>query len=291
MNYKTGLIVTSFGRQFIVEVDGVIYQAVTKAKKVDYVVGDVVKIEIINKEQLQITNLIQRRNLVYRIDQNRRKIIASNIDQILIVIAVKPHFESDFLNSCLTFAESSEIKPIIVINKSDLPESIAFIQQIEELYAKKLAYTVVKLTAIDNCKILTEILANHSNLLIGQSGVGKSTITNQLIAGAKIRTGGLGKLDMSGCHTTTNATLYHIDKTTSIVDCPGLQGFGLYDVPLDSMVSFFPEFRNYLGKCKFNDCRHLNEPGCAIIAVAENGVFDETRFSYIQRLTRILLGT
>lgn len=290
MNYKTGLIVTSFGRQFIVEVDGANYQAVTKAKKTDYVVGDVVKVDIINKEQLQITELIPRQNLVYRIDSNRSKIIASNIDQILIVVAVKPHFDSDFLNSCLTFAESSNIKPIIVINKIDLPESIAFIQQIEDLYAKKLSYQVIKLAAINNCKILDAVLANNCNLLIGQSGVGKSTITNQLIDGAKIRTGGLGKLDMSGCHTTTNATLYHIDKSAAIIDCPGLQGFGLYDVPLESMVSFFPEFRAYLGKCKFNNCRHLNEPGCAIITAAKEKMFDESRVSYLQRLTRSILN-
>lgn len=290
MNYKTGLIVTSFGRQFIVEVDGVNYQAVTKAKKTAYVVGDIVKVHIINKEQLQITELIPRQNLVYRIDGNRSKIIASNIDQILIVIAVKPRFDSDFLNSCLTFAESSEIKPIIVINKSDLSESIAFIQQIEDLYVKSLSYPVIKLSAIDNCNILNDVLVNKRNLLIGQSGVGKSTITNKLIDGANTRTGGLGKLDMSGCHTTTNATLYHIYKTTSIVDCPGLQGFGLYDVPLPSMVSFFPEFRRYLGKCKFNNCRHLNEPGCAVIAAAKDGVFDETRFGYLQRLTRDIIN-
>ena len=290
MDDKTGLIIASFGRQFIVEFDGISYQAVTKAKKVDYVVGDRVKVEIINKEQLQIIELIPRQNLIYRIDQNRRKIIASNIDQILIVVAVKPHFDADFLDSCLTFAESSEIKPIIIVNKSDLLESKAFLEQIEALYARKLAYQIIKLAAINNCDGLTEILSGKSNILIGQSGVGKSTLTNKLIAGAVIKTGGLGKLDMSGCHTTTNATLYHINKTTSIVDCPGLQGFGLYDVPIDGLVSFFPEFREYLGKCKFKNCRHLDEPGCVIIADLEHNLFDQKRFGYLQRLTKTLLN-
>lgn len=284
-----GLVVTSFGRQFIVEVDGVNYQAVTKAKKTNYVVGDIVKVDIINNEQLQITELIPRTNLVYRIDHNRSKIIASNIDQILIVIAVKPYFDADFLNSCLTFAESSNITPIVVINKSDLRESGAFIQQIEDLYATKLSYNIIKLSAIDNCNILNNILMNKRNLLIGQSGVGKSTITNGLIARANTRVGSLGKQEISGCHTTTNATLYHIDQRTSLIDCPGLQGFGLYDMPIDSLISFFPEFREYLGKCKFNNCRHLNEPGCALIAAANDGLFDKTRFVYLQRLTKSLL--
>lgn len=284
---NTGLVVTSFGRQFIVEVDGVNYQAVTKAKRIDYVVGDRVTVDIINTEQLQIVDLIPRINLVYRIDPMRSKIIASNVDQILIVIAIKPHFDSDFLNSCLIFAESSQITPIIILNKTDLPESADFITKIDRLYAKKLHYMVSKLSALNNCDELNQILSNKTSLLIGQSGVGKSTITNKIIPLANTRTSGLGKQDMSGCHTTTNATLYHINATSDLIDCPGLQGFGLYDVPLDGLVSFFPEFRDYLGKCKFNDCRHLNEPGCVIIA-AKN-VFDIDRFSYLQRLTRNLL--
>jgi ribosome biogenesis GTPase len=288
---KTGLVVTSFGRQFVVEVDGVSYQAVTKAKKTDYVVGDMVQVQLINQEQLQIVELIPRHNLVYRIDHNRSKIIASNIDQLLIVIAVKPYFDSDFLNNCLTFAESSKIKPIIVINKSDLLESAEFIQQIEDLYAKMLLYPVIQLSALDNCRPLIKFLNDKSNLLIGQSGVGKSTITNQLITTANTRTGSLGKLERSGCHTTTNATLYHIDKTTTITDCPGLQGFGLYDLPLEGIISFFPEFRSYLGQCKFNNCRHLTEPGCALIIAAKQGLFVETRFNYLQRLTQSLLTT
>jgi ribosome biogenesis GTPase / thiamine phosphate phosphatase len=288
---KTGLIVTSYGRQFIVEVDDVNYQAVTKAKKTDYVVGDLVKVDIINKEQLQIVELIPRDNLVYRVDQNRSKIIASNIDQVIIVIAVKPHFESDFLNNCLLFAESSNIKPIILLNKTDLPETDDFLKKIYELYSVKLSYEIIFLSALGNCDKLKTVLLNQRSLLIGQSGVGKSTITNQIIPEANTRTGGLSRLEVSGCHTTTNAKLYHIDAKTSLIDCPGLQAFGIYDMPMDSLISFFPDFREYLGQCKFKNCRHLNEPGCVLINAVSENLIDKDRFSYLQRLTRSILLT
>lgn len=285
----TGLIVTSYGRQFIVEVDGINYQAVTRAKKVDYVVGDRVKVDIINSQQLQIMELLPRTGLVYRIDQSRSKIIASNVEQLLIVIAVKPSFDSDFLNSCLIFAEAHQIEPIIVLNKIDLPESKDFILKIEELYQKKLSYSLIKLSALGNCNKLNSVLAHKNSLFIGQSGMGKSTITNQIIPSAKSRTGELGKFEASGCHTTTNATLYHINADSSIIDCPGLQGFGLYDINIEDLISYFPELQKYIGQCKFHNCRHLTEPGCVVTKAHADGVLDSGRFNYLQNLTQQLL--
>lgn len=283
---EVGLIVKSFGRQFIVELKGIDYQAVTRAKKTDYVVGDKVHVDIINQEQLQIIDLVPRTTLVYRIDHNRSKMIASNVTTIYIVIAAKPNFDEEFLNNCLVFAESSEIRPVILINKIDLPESTDLITRIESLYGKKLGYNTQKLMAVTSCEEL-KLQLTGTSILIGQSGVGKTTITNQVIPHAKSKTGDLGKNAISGCHTTTNASLYHIDNESDLIDCPGLQGFGLYDLPLDGLISFFPEFRGYLGKCKFNNCRHLNEPGCGIIA--DQDQFDKFRFRYLQRLTQILL--
>ena len=285
-----GLIVKAYGRQFIVEIDGRNYQAVTKSKKTEYVVGDYVAVELINQEQVQIVDLTKREHLVYRTDQNRSKIIASNVDQILIVIAVKPSCNINFLNNCLIFAESAGIVPIIMINKTDLVESAEFQQQVEMLYRNKLNYTVLALSALDSCEQLLPILEQKNSLLIGQSGMGKSTIINQLLPHADSRTGEISKSESTGCHTTTNAELYHIDNQTNIIDCPGLQEFGLYHLDVDQLIEYFPELRDYLGKCKFRNCRHINEPGCVIKALHENGQMDSVRFNLLQSLSSSLLN-
>lgn len=280
-----GLIVKSYGRQFIVEVNGIAYQCVTKSKKTEYVVGDLVIVELINNQQAQIVELIPRNNLIYRSEKNRSKIIASNISLILIVIAVKPNFNINFLNSCLICAESQNIKPIIIINKTDLHDTIMFKEQIINLYQEQLDYKIISLSAINDCKELNPILANNSSLLIGQSGVGKSTIINKIIPSANTKIGEISKSERSGKHTTTNATLYHIDNNSQIIDCPGLQEFGLYHLEINDLIEYFPELREYRGKCRFRNCRHLNELGCIIIEAEKNGTIDQNRLDYLQNLT------
>ena len=291
----TATVVQSFGRMFVVKKNSngnnsdnniTLYEAVTKAKKTDYVVGDVVKINVINDNQAQIVDLIPRHNLIFRSDHNRSKIIASNVSQLLIVIAVKPTFNINFLNSCLICAESESINPVIIINKSDIPESQIFINKIESLYNRQLNYPIITLSAIDNCESLKILLKNQQSLLIGQSGVGKSTITNQIIPDAKTTTYQITKSEASGSHTTTNATLYYIDDNSSIVDCPGLHEFGLNHLKIPNLLNFFPEFRDYIGKCRFRDCKHLNEPNCFVL----NAISDPTRLKFLQQLTQKLLN-
>lgn len=285
---STGLITKSYGRQFIVEVGNSTYSAVTKAKKVDYVVGDKVNVAIINDKQLQIVSLIPRANLVYRMDHNRSKLIASNVSQIIIIIAIKPNFNPNFLNSCLLFAESANIRPRIMINKSDLAQSAEFIQQITGLYQDQLGYLVTSLSAHIDCAGLISVLNNEQSLLIGQSGVGKSTITNWLIPQANTSVNEITKSENSGRHTTTNTTLYHINETSALIDCPGLQEFGLYHLSVDELPSLFPELRPYLGKCRFRNCQHLNEPGCVITEAYEKLQIDKVRFQLLQALVRKL---
>lgn len=288
INKPTGLVVSSYGRQFIVEVYGKLYQAVTKGKKTEYVVGDVVDVDIINEEQLQIIDLKKRTSLIYRQDQNRSKYIASNVTQILIVVAIKPNFNPNFLNSCLLFAESANIKPYIIINKADLEESHGFIEKVMALYHTQLGYSVLTISAKDNCDNLLSLLNNEQSILIGQSGVGKSTITNQIIPDAICKTDVITKSENSGKHTTTHANLYHINHNSSIIDCPGLQEFGLYHLSLDELPYLFPELNPYLGQCKFRDCQHLNEPGCAVIKAYQNNIITEIRFKLLQALTQKL---
>ncbi|MBY0379871.1 MAG: ribosome small subunit-dependent GTPase A [Burkholderiales bacterium] len=279
-----GLIVSSFGRNFIVEIANNQYNAVTRAKRTDFVVGDVVEVSLINTKQVQIQDLVPRKNLIFRSDKNRSKIIASNISQILIVIAIKPNFNINFLNSCLVFAESQNIPTSIIINKTDLLDSVEFITKIRKLYEQQLEYRLVTLSALNNCDELKPLLQNNHTLLIGQSGVGKSTITNQIIPNAFTPTNSITKSATSGKHTTTNATLYHINYNATLVDCPGLHEFGLYHLDKSHIPSFFPECRELVGRCRFRNCQHLNEPNCAIIETYNNGGIDERRFKFLTAL-------
>lgn len=283
-----GLIVNSYGYQFIVEVDNRNYQTVTKAKKTEFVVGDLVEVQLINEVQAQIIDLIPRDNLIYRSDRHRSKIIASNIDQIVIVIAVKPNFNISFLNSSLVCAEVSKVEPLIVINKMDLGESGEFAKKIRDLYVKNLGYNLLELNALDNCKTLENFLLNKRSILIGQSGVGKSTITNKIYPEAAAKTGEITKYETSGAHTTTHASLYHINENSDLIDCPGLQEFGLYHLELSEIAEYFPEMEKFLGHCKFNNCLHLTEPACQVHEAVENGHINLGRYQFYQRLCESL---
>lgn len=290
MTISVGVIIKSFGYQYIVEVGDQTYNAVTKSKKTEFVVGDRVEVNLINQSQCQITKLITRTNLVYRSVSHKSKLIASNIDQMMIIIAVKPTFNPDFLDKCLVFAESEDITPMIIINKMDLPESSEFIKQIKELYQDQLGYSVHTISAIDSCEVINDLLKQKRTLLIGQSGMGKSTITAKITGNQEVKVGDLTKSQTSGAHTTTYATLYHVDQDSDLVDCPGLHEFGLYHLAYDNLDSYFPEIMALEVSCKFRNCRHLNEPGCAVIDAYKLHKIDPKRYDFFSRLSLELLG-
>lgn len=286
----TGLVIKSHGHQLVVEVDGQHYLATAKGKKTEYVVGDNVKVSIINSKQAQILSAFPRASVIFRSDNNKSKILASNITQLVIVIAAKPSFNNYFLNSCLICAESQNITPLIVINKADIPETDKLISYIKPLYQDKLNYNTISLSAAQGCLQLAPLLSGYNNLLIGQSGVGKSTITNQIAPTAQARVGDLNKSERRGTHTTTNATFYHLDKNTSLIDCPGLQEFGLFHLKVEELANLFPECREFIGKCRFRNCHHMAEPGCAITAAAQAEIIDPTRLDFLKYLTERLLS-
>ena len=285
-----GLVVKSHGHQLVVEVDGQQYLATAKGKKTEYVVGDKVELNIVNSNQAQIIGAFPRSSVIFRSDNHKSKILASNITQLVIVIAAKPSFNSYFLNSCLICAESQNITPLIVINKSDLPETEKLINYVEPLYQNQLRYNTISLSAAKECSKLLPLLSGYNNLLIGQSGVGKSTITNKIVPTAQARVGGLDKSERRGTHTTTNATFYHLDQNTSLIDCPGLQEFGLSHLEVVGLAELFPECRDLIGKCRFRNCHHMTEPSCAIILAAQSGTIDKTRLDFLQYLTERLLN-
>jgi ribosome biogenesis GTPase len=283
-----GQIIKSHGRRFIVEVDGRLYDCTTRGKRVDYACGDIVDVIIQNQEQAVIEAAQERRSLLYRQDDWKTKLIAANVTRILFVIAAVPTPSEELLNRCLLAAEAYDIDPVIVVNKSDLPETAALLEKLEPY--RQLGYKLVTVSAKQDSSVLLPLLAGQTSVLVGQSGMGKSTLTNALLPHAAARVGDISEALDSGRHTTTHATLYHLDAESQLIDSPGLQEFGLKHLEAPDLIHYFPELRRLIGQCRFHNCTHRQEPGCAVKQAAAEGAITPFRFDFLQRLTNTLLN-
>ena len=285
---RSGTIVASFGRQSLVELaDGTTVACVMRGKRGEVACGDRVAIAATAQGQGVIEALEPRVSLFYRSDIQREKLIAANVTQIVIVLAAAPAFHPELLDRCLAAAEHEKIRALIALNKMDLAASRAALQSLEPYRA--LGYDVLPLAAKIDIAPLRAQLAGRLSVLVGQSGMGKSTIINRLLPDAAARVGELSAALASGRHTTTHARLYHLDAASHIIDSPGLQEFGLHHVLPQDLEHAFVEFRAHLGRCKFNDCRHLSEPGCAITAALHDGVIHPKCDASYRRLVTQLM--
>jgi ribosome biogenesis GTPase len=226
-----------------------------------------------------------RSALLYRSDQFRQKLIAANVTQIVIVLAVVPSFYEELLNRCIAAAENQRLSLVIALNKFDLAgESTAAMDRLS-LYSG-LGYRVIPLSAKHDISPLRPVLSGQVSVLIGQSGMGKSTIINALIPGAGATTAEISAALDSGRHTTTHARLYHLDENCALIDSPGMQEFGLHHLTQQDIADAFLEFRPLLGHCRFHNCRHLVEPGCAIAQSEADGKIDMRRLDAYRKLVR-----
>lgn len=285
---QPGTVVASFGRQFTVELeDGVLIACVTRGKRTDIACGDRVAVAMTAPDQGVIESTAPRISLFYRSDIQREKLIAANVTQIVIVLASSPPFHAELLDRCLAAGEEAGIPALLALNKMDLPAAAQALQSLERYRA--LGYDVLPLAAKIDIAPLRARLAGHTSVLVGQSGMGKSTIINRLLPDAAARVGELSVALGGGRHTTTHARLYHLDAASHIIDSPGLQEFGLVHVAPEDLAHAFIELRQHLGHCKFNDCKHLTEPGCAITAAVERGEIDTQRVASYRKLVMQLM--
>jgi ribosome biogenesis GTPase len=280
-----GRIVASYGRRYLVELpDASTLDCVTRARRGSLACGDRVTVARSAPGQGVIEAAAPRSTLLYRSDRARHKLIAANVTQIVVVVAPVPSFHEDLVNRCLAAAESGGMGSLVVLNKEDLPQAAAASRALE-LY-RRLGYRVISLSARRDLTPLAAHLEGHTSVLVGQSGMGKSTIVNGLVPQAAVRVAEISTALDSGRHTTTHARLYHLDRASDIIDSPGMQEFGLRHLDPPELAHAFVEFRAWLGQCRFRDCRHVTEPGCAISAACKKGEISERRLESYRGLVR-----
>ena len=278
-----GRVVADFGREFLVEFpDRRQVVCSRKGRKQDAVCGDFVAVRMVGAAQGSIERIGTRVNLLYRSDQWREKALAANVEQVIVLLAPKPVYSEAFLNLSLVACEAARIPVIIALNKSDLDEHRE-IRTALKAY-EKIGYSVISMSAKFDINPILPVLEGKLTLLVGQSGVGKSKTVNALTLNEVARVGELSASSESGTHTTTFSKMYRLDRDMAIIDTPGFQSFGLFHLTEDQIADAMKEFGPYLGLCKFNDCAHLNEPGCTVIAAAEAGKISQSRLSFYQVL-------
>jgi ribosome biogenesis GTPase / thiamine phosphate phosphatase len=280
----TAQIITSFGRRFMVRTPaGKIYEATTRRKRIDFACGDQVYIEHINQQQAVIEDYLPRRSLLYRQDATRSKLIAANVTLMLIVLAAVPTPSELLLQRALLAAEAANIPPLIVLNKADLPQNVQWLKKLE--FYQSLGYKVINISALRDVIVLRKYLQGECAILLGQSGMGKSTLTNALLGNDQARVGTISVALNSGRHTTTHAQLYDLDADSQLIDSPGLQAFGLHHLQVSALVHYFPDMRQYIGQCRFHNCTHRQEPDCALKQAVADGKLKPERLQFLQNIT------
>lgn len=278
---------------------GLVKAAGSEAVEVQYqrrigrpLVGDLVDIEQQTDHQWLVTCIHPRSTYFARGDRNgRQQRIAANLDQSVIVMAAEPAPSRDLIDRYVIAAEILGITPLLVLNKIDLPEPAVQVQRERLAPYIDLGYQVLECSAESGqgIKQLADHLADRQSMLVGQSGVGKSSLLNRLIPDLSLQTSNLSTATGKGKHTTTIAQLYYLPESTDdsyarVIDSPGVWEYGLWVMPADELVYGFCEFREHLGKCHFNDCQHQQEPGCALLLRADNDDIFKQRLLCYQRL-------
>jgi ribosome biogenesis GTPase / thiamine phosphate phosphatase len=294
----TGLVMKSTGSWYLVKAeDGKLLECRLKGKiRLDdrkttnpIAVGDIVDVETDADGSNQISKIHPRRNYIIRKSINLSKqahIIASNLDQaILVATLVAPRTSLGFIDRFLVTAEAYRIPAILVFNKKDIldEESLKLQDEIINLYTG-IGYKCYSISAFDKKDVddLKLILKNKTTLISGHSGVGKSTLVNAIDTNLDLKIGDISSAHLKGMHTTTFAELFPLSFGGNIIDSPGIKELGLVEMKKEEVGHYFPEIKERMTDCKFNNCLHVNEPKCAIIKALELGEISQERYqSYL----------
>ena len=296
---KKGIIYKSTGIWHLVKSGNIFYKCRIKGKlrlhnsksTSPVVVGDRVSfiLDIENNSQGIIIEVQKRRNHIIRKSVKLSKqfqVIASNIDQIYLIITLNyPITFTQFIDRILVTAEAYRIPLNLVFNKMDIYSSSEKneIKKLKKIY-ELIGYKCYKISALnkDSVNKVSKSMKNKVNMIIGHSGVGKSTLINTISPNLMIKTSNISDLHKQGQHTTTYSEMFDLSDKIKIIDTPGIKGFGLVDMDSNEIKNYFPEFKNLNGNCKYNNCLHLNEPNCAVINALNLNKISESRYkSYL----------
>lgn len=287
------MVAASYGRHYLVRParGGDELTAVSRGKRTDACVGDRVAIRRTGDGQAVIESIDPRRNEIRRSDQWRSKLLAANVDQVAIVIAGDPPFSEELLLRILSAAAVAGVPAALIANKCDLGGAHAAIAPRLAAY-RALGLPVFEIAARGDAeavrRALRDWLAGRTTLLVGQSGMGKSTLVNTLVPDADLRTQAISTALATGKHTTTFTRLFDLPAEVAadarLIDTPGFQTFGIAHLSASQLAHAMPDFAPLLGRCRFNDCTHRDEPGCAIRAAMQDGEIDARRFQLYGRL-------
>lgn len=275
-----GVVTAAFGRHYEVtlapEDGGCTINGIPRGKKSPYACGDGVTLGPLHDSEAQILGHAPRTTLLYRSDQWKQKLIAANATQVVLVVATEPAFSDELISRALVAANHQRMRTLIVLNKCDLADNLPAARAQLAPFAA-LGIPVIELSARADASPLAPWLAGQVSVLVGQSGMGKSTLVNALVPDAQAATREISEALDSGKHTTTHARMYALPGGGKLIDSPGLQAFGLAHLSRGEIELGFTEFVAHLGHCRFRDCRHENEPDCAIKAAIAAGAIDARR--------------
>ncbi len=278
-----GLVITRYGQRQLVEAEnGEVFQAVSRQNIGLSVAGDRILFQKTKHDDAIVTAIYPRESELKRQD----KLIAANIDQLWLVVALEPHYEYELIDRYLIIAENSKLPIGIIVNKIELSNNEN--QTFSDFkHYKSLGYDVHFLSVKNqtNLEKFKGELINKSHIFLGQSGVGKSSLINSLIPDLELRVNEISNKSKLGKHTTTNTTIYHIPSGGDLIDSPGVREFQLDSLSEVEIKSGFKEFKTLSKECRFRDCKHINEPNCAVKDALDKGEININRYeSYLNIL-------
>ncbi len=283
MTAAAGLVTSTHRRHYAVVLDdGRSVVCVLRGRSRNIACGDRVLVDATQERDGVIVEILPRTTLCYRSDAHREKLVAANLTQVIGIVAPDPPYDDELVHRWTIAAESNGCRFVLVANKSDLPGFEALMPRLAPFAA--LGYAVVHTSALGQARELVPWLGGQRSLLIGQSGMGKSTLINAVVPGAAAKIGEISAALHTGRHTTTHTTLYSIDAASWIVDSPGMQEFGLAHLDSEHIAHAFVELRPLLGQCRFRDCRHDSEPGCAVQEAVARGEIRPWRVALLHQL-------
>lgn len=285
-------VIARQGNTYIVENKlGDHFDCYARTNAIDAICGDHVECIAVSESKHVIEKILSRKNQITRIDKfKREKTIAANIDHMVIVLAARPVFTNILIDKYLACAQINQCKTTIVVNKAELllAEKVN-INCIENIYRSLVENFLVTSARLGyGIQALRNIIGNENTILVGQSGVGKSSLINRLLNTNEIKVGELSLNIQQGKHTTTNAFAHTINQRGKIIDSPGVRTFMPIFTDKQQVASGYKEFSKYTNECKYTDCLHVNEPHCAIRNKAEHGVINESRYkTYLEIIEEI----